>query len=1565
MSCSCTGNCDLIDIQPLVLSDTFHTWFDRTNEVIDTLSNVNIYDVQVGLTDGGLTSVSGCVSGNYNGLLTIKVAPGPGIGVGTTVTPNYFLNRTMIDVSDSSGMTAYGITGFETNTVSAFPAVDDWYIMSDASDSSLGSGAGTPKRIKAQQILPPTVYLPAGFQFNGNVSINGNLSVQGIESVVDSNNVLIEDKAIEVAYRRFVSVDVTGPTSGTVPNTFPRAGMTFNYFDAGVGSTANPTTIGRISQVTFNGSRTNLKLHAFTVGGVNDIAPLGRISITGSIFDFTMAAGPTVSESFFSDDDLDEAGLIVKGASGDKNLLWVYKEGPSQEVYNAFIASTNLGVSGSSNAIISSKFRSYGYSDTSANNTFQFMGWNTGKPKIILGGATGTLNAYSQYGYWSIQHDNGGGTSTQQPLVWAFKEFSSGSESTRFTIHSGPSGPTYGTITVTGQSNNRVTNFAAGLNVDFLDGAHGTTMPTPWSIPVALTSGTIDEGWIPPQAFKAITRCFNQTSHGLVIGDVVRINPDTGGLTYALATSREYAEVLGVVSSVQGNEVCVVSKGYITGLTGTASSNIYDILPLVTGNVYFLSANDAGGMIADPDSGVYPIGLGEVRKPVMMAVSSNSGYVVNYLGVVEGDDTDLVDVQGIAPVGQIMPFSGTLDKVPYGWLACDGSRLERGMWPELHGIIGQKYYHVGTTDPIYTGSGNVRITLPFSDNFEILENDLISVEGTIGVNTYSASTKIVSVSGNVITVEPFSFGGNAINNLVVKIRGRAGEGGTSIFFLPDFRTRTLIGSIESLGGSFSGINANLGDVGGVTGFSLAASNVPPHSHGMINYPLKYDPNNYVSVGTDSPYYPDDIPLIERTTFAGIQENNYDLGPPAPISIMQPYVTVNFIIRAKKGLSALILSGHNHDDRYHPLNGDISITGAGEIDGDWKVKLSPSTLVAYPQFDRGTDAANSVLRVGWNRVNLSDITKSVGFVKGYGDLLVYTEGITNPNNSSNGSFSAEPIFNLTPKISTLTINGILLDGLPITTPKIEMKVPDLPFGSYGTITGLTSPTQNDYAANKWYADTGSKFIYSPLPVTTAPEGVADGGASNQFAVIAAANTVRTSPKTIMLVAADKDPAAAGRSTTEVHVRGDLQIIGNGMTGFLGTNSMTAHTYSFFSAESLHSKVRIKGGGAYGAGGQVWSPVLSFENRESGLADPVSSKPIGRIEGLTAPTESHEAANKWYVDNSTPSVQIASTSITGVASFDETHFSVDDEGKVSLNGLFSNTTLRIDDVDDEKANPATSTFVGVNIKTRPQLLDSTYAERNVITAFVTDNPNAPATNSNHQVYVNGDFTVFGDGWRGSHQKVTFYVDPRLNSIGVEGGHSVEGQILPPKIVLQDVRAGAARGIIEGLTAPTNSDHAVNKWYVDNRGPLACTEILLENQGIAAEDGDSDDYLNNLAGLYDNYTFINNGTTTTTKSYTGTYNLTPGTWLINVVANMDHQDGDYNEATVKIRAKIQNNNPPPGQFCFIKELSDIPCSFHFMITASQTGKVVIEFAKSNHYVGRISYSAINITPMPTGNP
>ena len=73
---SITGN--VIDVQKIQLTDTFQTWFSKTNELIDTINPVNIYDID----DGNGTEVSFGISGtDYNGVKYVNVVSGYGVSV--------------------------------------------------------------------------------------------------------------------------------------------------------------------------------------------------------------------------------------------------------------------------------------------------------------------------------------------------------------------------------------------------------------------------------------------------------------------------------------------------------------------------------------------------------------------------------------------------------------------------------------------------------------------------------------------------------------------------------------------------------------------------------------------------------------------------------------------------------------------------------------------------------------------------------------------------------------------------------------------------------------------------------------------------------------------------------------------------------------------------------------------------------------------------------------------------------------------------------------------------------------------------------------------------------------------------------------------------------------------------------------------------------------------------------------------------------------------------------------------------------------------------------------------
>jgi hypothetical protein len=108
-----------------------------------------------------------------------------------------------------------------------------------------------------------------------------------------------------------------------------------------------------------------------------------------------------------------------------------------------------------------------------------------------------------------------------------------------------------------------------------------------------------------------------QDSHGLAIKDVIRLS----GSNYikALADSSTNAEVIGVVSKINS------ANSFDLTLYGKIS----DLSSLVAGTVYYLSSSTAG-LLTDTEPSV----AGQVSKPVLIADSTTSGYVVNMRGIV-------------------------------------------------------------------------------------------------------------------------------------------------------------------------------------------------------------------------------------------------------------------------------------------------------------------------------------------------------------------------------------------------------------------------------------------------------------------------------------------------------------------------------------------------------------------------------------------------------------------------------------------------------------------------------------------------------------------------------------------------------------------------------------------------------------------------------------------------------------------------------------------------------------------------------------------------------------------
>jgi len=147
------------------------------------------------------------------------------------------------------------------------------------------------------------------------------------------------------------------------------------------------------------------------------------------------------------------------------------------------------------------------------------------------------------------------------------------------------------------------------------DGTNGQVLKTNGS-------GVLD--WATVGGGEYITKDINQVSHGLSVGDVIYYN----GTSYAKAKAdaEATAEVVGIVSAVAGvDDFTICMGGYVSGLSG-----------LTAGTVYYLSDDTAGTLTT-----IEPVTEGSISKPILIAVSTTSGYFYNMRGVQLTDNTSV------------------------------------------------------------------------------------------------------------------------------------------------------------------------------------------------------------------------------------------------------------------------------------------------------------------------------------------------------------------------------------------------------------------------------------------------------------------------------------------------------------------------------------------------------------------------------------------------------------------------------------------------------------------------------------------------------------------------------------------------------------------------------------------------------------------------------------------------------------------------------------------------------------------------------------------------------------
>ena len=101
---------------------------------------------------------------------------------------------------------------------------------------------------------------------------------------------------------------------------------------------------------------------------------------------------------------------------------------------------------------------------------------------------------------------------------------------------------------------------------------------------------------------------------------------------------------------------------------------------------------------------------------------------------------------GAVPVGTVVPFISSGDLVPYGWLKCDGSTVTGSNYPDLSGVIGNRY---GGTGDNFVLPNFTKATLygsAVADPFDGTEYNIVSgAAGKVGTN-----------SGGILSSSPLS-----------------------------------------------------------------------------------------------------------------------------------------------------------------------------------------------------------------------------------------------------------------------------------------------------------------------------------------------------------------------------------------------------------------------------------------------------------------------------------------------------------------------------------------------------------------------------------------------------------------------------------------------------------------------------------------------------------------------------------------------------------------------------------------------------------------------------------------
>lgn len=187
-----------------------------------------------------------------------------------------------------------------------------------------------------------------------------------------------------------------------------------------------------------------------------------------------------------------------------------------------------------------------------------------------------------------------------------------------------------------------LSGFSSGVEINFVPGLSGQGDNLLLSYNPGPSGGVIDDSAIDQHAIEISKNGFvdiknganrkrvYQVGHGFLFGTVVR-KDFSSGYVKARADSRSNAEAVGIVSKVVNSDYFdvtffgeVIAPTQVQWADSLVSGQGATLSP---GDAYFLSPTNEGKLTINP-----PQTPGQVRKPLMVALSETSALVTNYIG---------------------------------------------------------------------------------------------------------------------------------------------------------------------------------------------------------------------------------------------------------------------------------------------------------------------------------------------------------------------------------------------------------------------------------------------------------------------------------------------------------------------------------------------------------------------------------------------------------------------------------------------------------------------------------------------------------------------------------------------------------------------------------------------------------------------------------------------------------------------------------------------------------------------------------------------------------------------